>query len=95
MRNEIIFIYYLLPLEFFTIEEEITNDSVYNMVHIQVQHKAEGSVAIPRSGKCVGNRTSLFLKTLQHRYVGEIFTFLEPSICYKLMHFLTECVCVL
>lgn len=42
IRNEIIFIYYLLPLEFFTIEEEITNDSVYNMVHIQVQHKAEG-----------------------------------------------------
>jgi len=79
IRNEIIFIYYLLPLEFFTIEEEITNDSVYNMVHIQVQHKAEISVTIPRSGKCVGNRTFLFLKALQHRYLGEIFNFSEPS----------------
>lgn len=82
MRNEIKFIYYLLPLEFFIIEEEITNDSGYNMVHIQAQHKAEGSVALPRSSKCVGNRTSLFPKTLQHRYVGEIFNFLEPIICY-------------
>jgi hypothetical protein len=51
------------------------------MVHIQVQHKAEISFTIPRGGKCVDNRTFLFLKALQHRYVGEIFNFLEPSNC--------------
>jgi len=52
------------------------------MVHIQVQHKPESSVTIPRRGKRVGNRTFLFFSALQHRYVGDIFNFLEPRICY-------------